>query len=168
MDETMLKTLYKSQAPSEANFGLWRTIIAGIIASGRQCIRPTTKMKTLSRKFKKNHKLEKPVRPNLGLRKAAQEALPTNFYRRKREDLIQVYKIRHRLNDMPKEELFGMAIGIVDTRGHNLKIFRRRSILKLRSHSFTNRIVNSWNCLPASRTEWIRTSARYVTSLHLA
>ena len=33
------------------------------------------------------------------------------------------------------------------TRGHSLKLFKRRSRLKIRSNSFSNRVVDTWNSL---------------------
>ena len=56
------------------------------------------------------------------------------------------------MNDMQKENLFKMATDSVSatTRGHNLKIMKLRHRLKLREHTFTNRVVESWNSLPAS------------------
>ena len=33
------------------------------------------------------------------------------------------------------------------TRGHSLKLFKRRSRLKIRSNSFRNRVVDTWNSL---------------------
>ena len=35
-----------------------------------------------------------------------------------------------------------------NTRGHNLKLTKQRSMTDLRIHCFSNRIVNNWNSLP--------------------
>jgi ribonuclease P/MRP protein subunit RPP40 len=75
--------------------------------------------------------------------------LPTLAYRRRRGDLIQVYKIMNGTNDIQRNTLFEMASTNIGTRGHSLKIQKQHSRLRLREHSFTNRVVNSWNSLPA-------------------
>ena len=48
--------------------------------------------------------------------------LPTLAYRRLRGDLIQVYEIMHRINDIQRESLFQMADQEVGTRGHCFKV----------------------------------------------
>jgi hypothetical protein len=76
--------------------------------------------------------------------------LPTLAYRRKRGDLIQVYKIMHSLNDVQKSTFFEMTSHSQGTRGHNLKIQKHRSRLRIRENSFSNRVANAWNNLPAA------------------
>ena len=139
MDEIMLKTLYKSLVRPNLEYAncIWSPMYNKDEEIIEKVQRRATKLVRNLHDLTYEERLQK-------------LNLPTLAYRRKRGDLIQVYKIMHGLNDMQKDELFEMATGNVDTRGHNLKIFKRRSTLKLRSHSFTNRIVNSWNCLPAN------------------
>ena len=71
--------------------------------------------------------------------------LPTLAFRRLRGDQIQVYKIMH-----GGQTLFVMADQSLSTRGHSLKVRKQRARLKLRNHSFTMRVVNTWNSLPES------------------
>ena len=73
--------------------------------------------------------------------------LPSLQYRRIRADLIQTYKI------FTKQERLDPAIFFVphqysSTRGHSKKLQKPRSNTNLRLHSFSNRIVNTWNSLP--------------------
>ena len=58
--------------------------------------------------------------------------LPTLEYGRERADMIQVYKILHDINKADKEKLFQMT-PYTSTRGHPLKLFKRRCRLILRS-----------------------------------
>ena len=73
--------------------------------------------------------------------------LPSLEYRRERADVIQVYKILHDIDKVDKNKLFTLS-GYTATRGHSLKLFKRRSRLKIRANSFSNRVVDVWNSLP--------------------
>ena len=73
--------------------------------------------------------------------------LPSLEYRRERADVIQVYKILHNIDKVDKNKLFTLS-GYTATRGHSLKLFKRRSRLKIRANSFSNRVVDVWNSLP--------------------
>ena len=73
--------------------------------------------------------------------------LPTLEYRRDRADMVQVYKILHGLDKADKDSLFKMAT-YQQTRGHPLKLFKKRYRLRVRGHFFCNRVVDGWNELP--------------------
>ena len=66
--------------------------------------------------------------------------------RRKRGDLIQLYKFMH---DMDKLER-GNSFPIVQNnlRGHSLKYFKEIVRHPQRENFFFNRIANTWNSLP--------------------
>ena len=67
-------------------------------------------------------------------------------YRRRRGDMIQMYKFTHDQEDIGTNKLYQYAEGI--TRGHPLKVAKPRWNTKLRQNSFRNRVVNDWNYLP--------------------
>ena len=73
--------------------------------------------------------------------------LPTLVFRRKRGDLIEVFKIVHGLYDVNSEHFFTMMEDS-NTRGHPLKIKKLRSSSRKRLTSFSRRVVNDWNALP--------------------
>ena len=75
--------------------------------------------------------------------------LPTLEYCRERADVTQVYKILHGMDKMDKNKLFTMS-DYPTTRGHSLKLFKRRSRLRIRANVFSNRVVDVWNSLPES------------------
>ena len=76
--------------------------------------------------------------------------LPTLEYRRERADVTQVYKILHDMDKMDKNKLFTMSDNPA-TRGHSLKLFKRRSRLQIQANFFGNyRVVDVWNSLPES------------------
>ena len=86
--------------------------------------------------------------------------LPTLKYRRKRGDLIQVFKILNGHYDINWEDFFILdTIRTHNTRGHSKKLVNNRTLTSLRQKSFCYRVVDHWNSL----TEEIAT-AKTVTS----
>ena len=75
--------------------------------------------------------------------------LPTLEYRRERADMIQVYKILHDIDKADREKLFQMA-AYTSTRGHPLKLFKKRCRLNLRKNYFSQRVIVQWNGLPTN------------------
>ena len=73
--------------------------------------------------------------------------LTTLRTRRERGDLIQVYKILNKLDDIDESTFFTRAKEN-KTRGHTFKLVKKFSKTDTRRFSFSNRIVDSWNSLP--------------------
>ena len=74
--------------------------------------------------------------------------LPSLEYRRFRGDMIEVYKITHKLYD-PITTNSLLTINITNTRSHEFKLLKNRVNTSQYLHFFTNRIINNWNNLPA-------------------
>ena len=72
--------------------------------------------------------------------------LPSLEYRRDRADFIQVYKIMHDIDKIDKDELFTLS-RYRETRGHSLKLYKKRARLKVSANSFSNRVEDNWNSL---------------------
>ena len=72
--------------------------------------------------------------------------LPTLAYRRKRGDMIMVFKIMKGIVDLNYTTFFKLSTK--NTRGHELKLFKQRSRLNVKGNFFSQRIVESWNALP--------------------
>ena len=71
--------------------------------------------------------------------------LPSLVYRRKRGDMIEVFKYTHgvyKVADPPVE------VECTSTRGHSFKLAKKRCQTSLRQKFFSNRVVNLWNSLP--------------------
>ena len=68
--------------------------------------------------------------------------------RRRRYDLIEMFKIMKGIYKVNKENLFEMNTN--STRGHGWKVKKKHCRLNLRKFFFTQRIVNDWNQLPQS------------------
>ena len=66
-------------------------------------------------------------------------------YRRKRGDMIQVYKILNQLDRIEPSTFFIMSQNT--TRGHSKKIFKQRFEKELRKFAFSQRVVDDWNSL---------------------
>ena len=72
--------------------------------------------------------------------------LPSLLYRRRCMDMILTFKILHGLDGIHKDEFF--IINTNATRGSGLKLFKKKTSLTTRPHSFPFRAVNDWNTLP--------------------
>ena len=76
--------------------------------------------------------------------------LPSLEFRRRRGDLIEVYKIVHKLYDpITTKSLFTFS-DVEITRGHNLKLAKKLTKSRPAQNFFTNRIITIWNNLPAT------------------
>ena len=61
--------------------------------------------------------------------------------------MAEVYKILNNIDLVNKDKLFMMAT-YKATRGHPLKLFKRRSRVNVRANSFSMRVIDTWNSLP--------------------
>ena len=73
--------------------------------------------------------------------------LPSLVHRRRRGDMIYTYKILTGKMDVRREDFF--KISNLTTRGHNLKLCKQRAMKFTTATTFSNRIINDWNALPA-------------------
>ncbi len=72
--------------------------------------------------------------------------MPSLQYRRKRGDMIQVFKIVRRIDRLDPADFFEFP-PYPATRGHRAKIYKQRCRLKVRENAFSQRVVNDWNSL---------------------
>jgi len=70
--------------------------------------------------------------------------------RRQRGDLIEAYKILTSKEGVDPHCFFTLDQNRYGTRGHELKLYTRRSRLELRRNFFSQRVVPHWNRLPES------------------
>ena len=68
--------------------------------------------------------------------------LPSLQYRHLRNDMVQTYKIVRDIGNVDKDKLFTI-VNDTRTRGHEYKLFKRRSRLNLRKNVFSNGVVNT-------------------------
>ena len=74
--------------------------------------------------------------------------LPSLQYRRKRGDMIQTYKIMRGFDRIDPAVFFKFLPSQV-TRGHRFKIHEQQAQCQVMSQSYSIRVVNDWNNLPA-------------------
>ncbi len=77
--------------------------------------------------------------------------LPTLAYRRMRGDLIEVYKLLNNKYDTQVSDLLSLHRDMnpnSTTRGHSLKLCKKRFHHKFSGNTFTRRVVDLWNQLP--------------------
>ena len=75
--------------------------------------------------------------------------LPSLVYRRKRSDLLQIYSIVHRIDNIDENKLFKLDKKS-KTRGHSYKIVKERANTRLRQSVLGQCAVNEWNNLTDS------------------
>ena len=71
--------------------------------------------------------------------------LPSLAYRRRRGDMIEVYKYTHIVY---KVHVQPVEVELRRTRGHSYKLLKKSSSTSQRQKFFSMRVVNSWNSLP--------------------
>jgi hypothetical protein len=69
--------------------------------------------------------------------------------RRRRGDLIEVYRIMNQIDQINPDTMFNKA-EYTGTRGHSQKLAKSRSHLDIRKYFFSQRVINDWNRLPES------------------
>ncbi len=72
--------------------------------------------------------------------------LDTLYYRRRRCDLLQVFRIINKIDSIPPDNFFEFNTGI--TRGHCKKLIKPRATTTTKQYSFAHRVINDWNSLP--------------------
>ena len=73
--------------------------------------------------------------------------LPSLVYRRRRGDMIQVYKLKSGMERIDPA-LFFHDPRSNRTRGHKWKLYKTHAQKDIRRHCFSCRVVDDWNALP--------------------
>ena len=72
--------------------------------------------------------------------------LPSLLYRRRRMDMIMMYKILNGLDGLPFDDLFSFHHTVTRTIGY--KLYKNFSHLNCRKYFFSQRVIEEWNYLP--------------------
>jgi hypothetical protein len=70
--------------------------------------------------------------------------------RRKRGDMIEVYRLMTGKERIQYQQFFNTAENVYNLRGHSMKLYKERPRLDVRKHFFSNRVIDEWNSLPQS------------------
>ena len=73
--------------------------------------------------------------------------LPTLYYRRRRSDMIHVFRILKKFDHIDSDSFFTLNNGIT-RKNHIYKLEKPRCSSSHKLHSFSHRIINDWNDLP--------------------
>ena len=73
--------------------------------------------------------------------------LPSLVYMRRRGDMVLMYKI---MNDMVKIDQMQLFSPPKTTRGHREKVLKKPAFVFVRAKSFSQRVINKWDHLPAT------------------
>lgn len=135
IDEDVIINLYKSLVRPHLEYGnlIWYPTL-GQSAELEKVQRRATKLVPSLRGLKYEERLEK-------------LKLPSLKHRRKRGDMIQVFKIINKIDDLEKD-LFFEPTPVEKTRGTIDKLYvRGEKSINLRLNVFSNRTVSNWNSL---------------------
>ena len=77
--------------------------------------------------------------------------LPSLAHRRRRGDMIFMFKLISGKLNIDTQNFF--KISETTTRGHKYKVFKKHAKKLTRINSFSQRVVNDWNALPAEIVE---------------
>ena len=70
--------------------------------------------------------------------------MTTLYYRRKRADILQVYRIINRIDNLNFDDFFELN---PRNRGHSYKLDKPRPSTTIRAKFFSHRVFESWNKL---------------------
>ena len=137
IDKDLFLTLYKSLIRSHLDYG-------------NLIFYPTTKKykQVLENAQRRATRLVPELRGLSYRERLVELNLSTLDYRRKRFDIIQVFKIIHKIDDIDMNVFFSFDEN-TQLRGHNLKLKKPRANKSVRANSFALRNIPVWNSLPA-------------------
>lgn len=135
-DATSITTLYTSMVRPHLEYGnaIWGPFFIGDAKKVESVQRRATKLIPEL----KNQPYESRLR---------KLNLPSLVYRRKRGDMIQVYKIFNGMVRVNPEDLF-VPSRFEHTRGHHQRISKEKATKVARTNAFSQRVINDWNSLP--------------------
>ena len=77
--------------------------------------------------------------------------LPSLQYRRLRSDMVETFRIINNIDKLNSNKIFPKNENT--TRGHKHKIYKKQCRTNIRKYSFSQRVVDTWNSLPAKVIE---------------
>jgi hypothetical protein len=90
--------------------------------------------------------------------------LPFLQYRRLRSDTVETFRIINNIDKVNRNKIFPKNENT--TRGHKHKIYKKHCRTNIRKYSFSQRVVDTWNSLPAKvirvkYSKWVQKPAKF-------
>ena len=135
-DAVTISTIYKTMVRPTSNYGnaTWGPFSQGDKKSVESVQRKATKLIAGFNVKSYEDRLKQLKLPSLG-------------YRRKRGDMIWMFKIINGLVRVDASKLFIHA-SLSHARGHTQKVFKKHALKLARINSFSQRCINDWNSFP--------------------
>ena len=129
---------------------LYKALIKPVLEYGNVVWKPYFKKDSelLERVQRRATKIVKSVRNESYPVRLKRLNLPSLVYRRKRADMIQLYRIMTGIDNPQSSKFIKMEKGI--TRGHIFKAFKPRAFSKIKRNTLGYRAIDEWNTLSNS------------------
>ena len=136
-DPRTITTLYKTMVRPHLEYGnvIWGRYYQADIKSLDSIQRRATRLITTLKDISYKERLK-------------ELQLHSLVYRRRRGDMIQMFKIMNGLVRMNINTLFSPT-KILHTRGHSQRVFKKHAVKSPRANFFAQRVINDWNSIPA-------------------
>ena len=89
--------------------------------------------------------------------------LPSLQYRRLRSDMVETFRIINNIDKVNSNKIFPKNENT--TRGHKHKIYKKQCRTNIRKYSFSQRVVDTWNSLPAKvivkYSKWVQKPVKF-------
>ena len=140
MDKNMFTTLYKSIVRPHLEYGsnIWSVMYK----------KEAIQIENVQRRATK---LVKNIQHLSYSDRSRYLGLPSLQYRRLRSDMVETFRIINNIDMVNSNKIFPKNENT--TRGHKHKIYKKQSRTNIRKYSFSQRVVDTWNSLPAKVIE---------------
>ena len=140
MDKNMFTTLYKSIVRPHLEYGsnIWSVMYK----------KEAIQIENVQRRATK---LVKNIQHLSYSDRSRYLGLPSLQYRRLRSDMVEMFRIINNIDKVNSNKIFPKNENT--TRGHKHKIYKKQCRTNIRKYSFSQRVVDTWNSLPAKVIE---------------
>ena len=140
MDKNMFTTLYKSIVRPHLEYGsnIWSVMYK----------KEAIQIENVQRRATK---LVKNIQHLSYSDRSRYLGLPSLQYRRLRSDMVETFRIINNIDKVNSKKIFPKNENT--TRGHKHKIYKKNCRTNIRKYSFSQRVVDTWNSLPAKVIE---------------
>ena len=150
MDKNMFTTLYKSIVRPHLEYGsnIWSVMYK----------KEAIQIENVQRRATK---LVKNIQHLSYSDRSRYLGLPSLQYRRLRSDIVETFRIINNIDRVNSNKIFPKNENT--TRGHKHKIYKKQCRTNIRKYSFSQRVVDTWNSLPAKvkYSKWVQKQVKF-------